>query len=81
MIVGRTTRAPKSALHYELDKARYLDLETCSIPVLFSQNFFLPELKLVIREFNVLLRSLLKNEIDVQYSLLLQYEILEKLVT
>ena len=28
----------KSALRYELDKARYLDLETCSTPVLFSQN-------------------------------------------
>ena len=38
MNVGRTTSMPKSALRYELDKARYLDLDTCSIPVLFSQN-------------------------------------------
>ena len=38
MKVGRTTYMPKSALLYELEKARYLDLETCSIPVLFSQN-------------------------------------------
>ena len=29
---------PKSALRYELDKVRYPDLETCSNPVLFSQN-------------------------------------------
>ena len=32
--LGRTTSAPKSALYYELDKVRYPDLETCSIPVL-----------------------------------------------
>ena len=38
MEMGRTTSMPKSALRYELDKARYLDLETCSTPVLFSQN-------------------------------------------
>ena len=44
-------------------------------------SLVLTELKLVGRELNVLLRSLLNNEIDVQYSLLLQYEILEKLVT
>ena len=36
MQMGRTTSVPKSALHYELDKARYLGLETT--PVLFSQN-------------------------------------------
>ena len=29
---------PKSALRYKLDNVRFLDLETCSIPVLFSQN-------------------------------------------
>ena len=38
MIVGRTTNGPESAVRYELDKARYLDQETCSISVLFSQN-------------------------------------------
>ena len=37
-ILGRTTSVPKSALRYELDKVRYPNLETCSIPVLFSQN-------------------------------------------
>ena len=30
---------PNSVLRYELDKVRYLDLESCLIPVLFSQNF------------------------------------------
>ena len=38
MIVSRTSSMPKSALLYKLDKARYLDLGTCSNPVLFSQN-------------------------------------------
>ena len=38
MIVGRTTSMPKSALCYELDKARYPNLETCSTPVLFYQK-------------------------------------------
>ena len=38
MNMGRTPSMPKSALRYEMDKARYLDLETCSNPVLFSQN-------------------------------------------
>ena len=38
MKMGRTTSLPKSALCYEMDKAIYLGLETCSIPVLFSQN-------------------------------------------
>ena len=38
MDVGRTTSMPKSALRYEMDTARYLNLETCSIPALFSQN-------------------------------------------
>ena len=38
MGMGRTTRVPKSSLCYELDKARLHDLETCSIPVLFSQK-------------------------------------------
>ena len=34
--MGRTTSMPKSALHYELDKARYLDLETCCSELLKS---------------------------------------------
>ena len=37
-LLGRTTSVPKSALRYELDKVSLSDLETCSTPVLFSQN-------------------------------------------
>ena len=65
---------PKSAPRYELDKVRYPDLETCFFPILFSL------IKEGQKRIKCFLRSTLKNEIDVQYSLLLQYEILEKLV-
>ena len=36
--MDRTTSVPKSVLHYELDKVRYLDLESVVIPVLFFLN-------------------------------------------
>ena len=38
MLLDRTSSMPKSELCHELDKVRYLDLETWSIPVLFSQK-------------------------------------------
>ena len=37
-MLDRTSSVPKSVLRYELDKVRYLNPETCSIPALFSQN-------------------------------------------
>ena len=36
-VLERTSSVPKSVLRQLLDKVKYLDLETCSIPVLFSQ--------------------------------------------
>ena len=37
VLLGTTTSVPKSALHYELDKVSYPDLESCSLSILFSQ--------------------------------------------
>ena len=37
-MMDRTSRVAMSVLHYDLDMVRYPDLESCFIPVLFSQN-------------------------------------------
>ena len=69
---------PKSVLPYELDKVRYLDLEYYLIPVLFSQiKKLMIEIELNIMEWMLPLWVRFWD----QYSLLLQYEILEELVT
>ena len=67
---------PKSVLHYLLDKVRYSNLETYLNSILFSQiKRMMDEI-----ELNSLFELLLLNEFDVSI-LLLQYEILEELVT
>ena len=86
---------PKSVLHYELDKVRYLDQESFLCPVLFSQIKKL----MVQRELNIHLDHRFKMNLMFSISfyildvptlsaflrpintLLLQYEILEELVT
>ena len=37
LVVKRTTSAPKSILHYALDKGQYLELAICLFPILFPK--------------------------------------------
>ena len=64
--MGRTISVPKSALRYELDKGQ--------IPLsgnLLYPSLVLPELKVGRKRVKCLLRSLMMNESDVQYSLIM----------
>ena len=75
MFVDRTYSMPKSVLHYLMDKVRFLNLVTCLNPILFfpyrgEHGYLSSRISVVIL-----------NIFEMNYSQLIQYEILEKLVT